>query len=171
MPQGLTPTLALTLTLALSLAFLTPTLTLTRFVKVYSITRDEKNLWNALKYSTAFPLVYCSYMRQHAPSPYHDGLFVLAALVQSNYCYVWDLHMDWGLFRRRQRSPCGIALRQILLVTQRQPVYAVLCVFNLLLRFAWALTIFGGIQGRGAGMFFFEAVEILRRCGAVTLEA
>ena len=29
--------------------------------------------------------------------------------------------------------------------------------------FVWALSIFGGVQGRGGGMFFFEAVEIVRR--------
>lgn len=68
---------------------------------MYSVTREQKNLWNALKYSTAFPLVYTGYLRRHHPSPFHDRLFVLAAIVQSTYCFVWDLHMDWGLFRKR----------------------------------------------------------------------
>lgn len=31
------------------------------------------------------------------------------------------------------------------------------------LRFMWALSVFGGVPGRGLGMFFFEVVEILRR--------
>lgn len=132
-------------------------------LKVYSITREKKNLWNALKYSTAFPLVYCGYLRRHSPSLAHDRLFVLAALVQSSYCYAWDVHMDWGLFRRRRRGACGVALREPLLVTHRKSVYVALCAFNLLLRFAWALSVFGGIPGRGGGMFFFEVIEISRR--------
>ena len=32
--------------------------------KVYSQTGEQKNLWNALKYSTAFPLVYAGYLRK-----------------------------------------------------------------------------------------------------------
>ena len=38
-------------------------------LKVYSVTKEQKNLWNALKYSTAFPLVYAGYIRRHRPSP------------------------------------------------------------------------------------------------------
>ena len=36
-------------------------------LKVYSETRETKNLWNALKYSTAFPLVCC--LLYTSPSP------------------------------------------------------------------------------------------------------
>ena len=39
---------------------------------VYSVTREQKNLWNALKYSTAFPLVYAGYLKKHHPDePYY----------------------------------------------------------------------------------------------------
>jgi len=144
-------------------------------LKVYSITRENKNLWNALKYSTAFPLVVAGYLRRHEPSPYHDRLFVAAAVVQSTYCLIWDVQMDWGLLkrdkqiyhandlRRDQRSPCGVSLREPLLVTQRQWVYGALIGFDFCLRFIWALSVFGGLPGRGAGMFFFEIVEVGRR--------
>jgi len=113
-------------------------------LKVYSITREQKNLWNALKYSTAFPLVYFGYWRRHAPSPLHDRYFAVAALIQSTYCFIWDVHMDWGLLRRDRRSACGVSLRQPLLVTRHKWVYGGLCMVNLMLRFAWALSIFGG---------------------------
>ena len=52
-------------------------------LKVYSVTHENKNLWNALKYSTAFPLVIAGYLRRHRPSARHDRLFILCALVQS----------------------------------------------------------------------------------------
>jgi hypothetical protein len=113
-------------------------------IAVYSITREQKNLWNALKYSTAFPLVYFGYWRRHAPSPLHDRYFAVAALIQSTYCFIWDVHMDWGLLRRDRRSACGVSLRQPLLVTRHKWVYGGLCMVNLMLRFAWALSIFGG---------------------------
>ena len=49
-------------------------------LKVYSVTGEQKNLWNALKYSTAFPLVYAGYLRRHQPSAYHDQLFICCAV-------------------------------------------------------------------------------------------
>merc|ERR1719174_3020087 len=58
-------------------------------LKVYSQTKEQKNLWNALKYTTAFPLVYSGYLRRHRPSARHEMFFVLSACVQSGYCFFW----------------------------------------------------------------------------------
>lgn len=132
-------------------------------LKVYTVTKEQKNLWNALKYSTAFPLVYYGWLRRMHPGPKHDRAFILAAIVQSSYCFFWDVQMDWGLFVRDARSATGWRLREPLLITQRKWVHYLLCVFNLLLRFIWALAIFAAVPGRGLGMFFFETVEIVRR--------
>ena len=132
-------------------------------LKVYSVNGEQKNLWNALKYSTAFPLVYAGYLRRHAPSRHHDRYFVLAAIVQSSYCFFWDVQMDWGLLRRDPRAPFGWSMREQLLITPNKAVYGMLCVFNLCLRFVWALSLFGIASSPGGGMFFLESVEILRR--------
>ena len=140
-------------------------------LKVYSVTGEIKNLCNAAKYSTAFPLVYAGYLRRHSPSPFYDHLFILAAITQSTFCLIWDVHMDWGLFRPQGNgfACCGakpvnlFRLRDPLLITQNRAVYIGICVFDLALRFIWALSIFGGVPGRGLGMFFFEIVELLRR--------
>jgi len=147
-------------------------------LKVYSQTYEIKNLWNALKYSTAFPLVYAGYLKKVEPSPFHDQCFIAAAILQSSYCFIWDVHMDWGLFRHANlfgRAPhesgtaaCGgkpsvCRMREPLLVTSSQAVYVLLCVFDLVLRYVWALSVFGGVPSRGLGMFFFEAIEVLRR--------
>jgi len=147
-------------------------------LKVYSQTYEVKNLWNALKYSTAFPLVYAGYLKKHEPSSFHDQCFIAAAVVQSTYCFIWDVHMDWGLFRKanlggkypteRGAAYCGgppavWAMREPLLITPSKVAYVLLCLFDLLLRFVWALSIFGGVPSRGVGMLFFECVEITRR--------
>jgi len=50
-----------------------------------------------------------------------------------------------------------------LLVTPRKGVYLALCLGNLMLRFIWTISVFGGVPGHGAGMLFFELIEILRR--------
>ena len=133
--------------------------------RVYSETKEQKNLWNALKYSTAFPLVYAGYLRKYDPSAAHDHLFILCAVVQSSYCFVWDVLMDWGL-PQRARPGEGIGgwrMRTLRVVTPSKVSYLLLCAFNLMLRFVWALSIFGGVPGRGLGMFFFEVVEMARR--------
>jgi len=138
-------------------------------LKVYSKTKERKNLWNALKYSTAFPLVYSGYMRRHAPSLQHDRLFIAAATIQSSYTFVWDLLMDWGLPRCATATHggaamrCNLRLREQLIVSPHKHVYLVLCSCNFLLRFAWTLSIFGRVPSRGAFMFFFEVIEIMRR--------
>ena len=177
MLQGLQPDLTRTPTPTPTLT-LTLTLTLT---KVYSQTGEQKNLWNALKYSTAFPLVYAGYLRkldagsggQDVPQdPWmHDHLFVLAAVAQSSYCFVWDVLMDWGLPERGRPGGgggggggvCGWRMRGELLVTRDKALYLVLCAFNLVLRFTWTLTFLGALPGRGGGMFCVEVLEIARR--------
>lgn len=138
-------------------------LRLMQCLKVYSVTREKKNLWNALKYSTAFPLVAAGALRKHRPSLKHDRLFILCAVVQSSYCYFWDVQMDWGLFVADRTATCGYRLREPLLVTRKRWVYALICVFNFGLRFIWALSVFNVVPGRGRGMFLLESVEILRR--------
>jgi len=140
-------------------------------LKVFGDTHEVKNLYNACKYATAFPLVYAGYLRRHEPSSFHDQLFVVAAVVQSTYCLIWDVHMDWGLFRPQSNglACCGakpvnlFRLRDPLLVSQNRVVYIGICAGDLVLRFIWALSIFGGVPGRGFGMFFFEVVELARR--------
>lgn len=49
------------------------------------------------------------------------------------------------------------------MVTPRKGVYLALCLGNLMLRFIWTISVFGGVPGHGAGMLFFELIEILRR--------
>lgn len=77
------------------------------------------------RYSTAFPLVYMGFLRRRDPSASHDHLFVLAAVVQSTYCFVWDVVMDWGLplfaegLGSRHGSRCRGGMRETLLVACR----------------------------------------------------
>lgn len=66
-------------------------------LRVYSQTLEQKYLWNALKYSTAFPLIYVGHLRGRSPSRTHDQIFVACAILQSSYTLVWDMVMDWGL--------------------------------------------------------------------------
>ena len=87
----------------------------------------------------------------------------MCAVIQSGYCFFWDVQMDWGLLKRNRRAAFGWSLRPELLIRSSPLMYLALCIFNLGLRFIWALTLFGVASSPGGGMFFLEAVEILRR--------
>ena len=63
----------------------------------------------------------------------HDQLFVLAAITQSTYCFVWDVLMDWGLPYRARRDDeglCGLRMRTPLVVSRSKALYLSLCAFN-----------------------------------------
>ena len=139
---------------------------------VYRQTGEVKNLWNAAKYATAFPLVYAGYLERAAPSPFSRQLFVAAAVVQSSATFGWDVVMDWGLPAKRAG---GELFGTWTLSAMREPrshvvgagaayaAYGALVAFNLVLRYIWAVAVFGGASTRGAGMFAFELAEIARR--------
>merc|ERR1719253_2247291 len=78
---------------------------------VYRQTGEVKNLWNAAKYATAFPLVYAGYLERASPSPFSRQLFVAAAIVQSSATFGWDVVMDWGLPASRAATSSARAPR------------------------------------------------------------
>ena len=138
-------------------------------------TGEPKNFWNAVKYATAFPLVYAGYLDRLAPTDQTRRLVVLTACVQSSATFAWDLCMDWGLFKKRRGGLlCGIfevdQMREpkSLVFSKRSDMfiyaaYAGLVLFNFSLRFAWALAVFGHVSTRGMGMLSFEVAELARR--------
>lgn len=136
---------------------------------VYRKTRENKNLWNAVKYATAFPLIYAGYLLKQ-----EDGgsrtFFVAAAVVQSSATFGWDVLMDWGIFDRKKGGAfCGLFdpqhMRKSLIFSPSSTTtyYSLLILFDLALRFVWTLAVFGNAPTRGAGLFAFEVAEILRR--------
>jgi len=138
-------------------------------------TGEQKNAWNALKYATAFPLVYAGYLDRYSPSEATRRLVVLTAVVQSSATFCWDIFMDWGLFKKRRGALlCGLfepdAMRapKSLVFKKKSDLfvygaYGSLMLFNFCLRFAWALAVFGMASTRGLGMLNFELAEIARR--------
>ncbi|KAG8818874.1 hypothetical protein FRC17_010673 [Serendipita sp. 399] len=71
----------------------------------YVTTKSRRSIWNALKYSTAFPVIFLSAAQRSLPetastSPKEHPLFkiwVFSVLVNSVYSFWWDVTNDWGL--------------------------------------------------------------------------
>ncbi|KAJ1444372.1 EXS family-domain-containing protein [Pelagophyceae sp. CCMP2097] len=141
-------------------------------VHVYWKTREVKNLWNAAKYATAFPLVYAGHLERRGQTPGSGKAFFCCAILQSTVTFCWDVLMDWGLLKRQAGGPVlglfAFELRDrasIIFADRRRAVaaYTALVVFNFSLRFVWCLAVFGGSPTRGAGMLAFEVAEVARR--------
>uniref|UniRef100_A0A7S1IAN5 EXS domain-containing protein n=1 Tax=Eutreptiella gymnastica TaxID=73025 RepID=A0A7S1IAN5_9EUGL len=138
-------------------------------LKAYSTDGERRHLLNALKYSTAFPVLFFSYLKQgpsaEAWGPQLSQLWLLSVFVNSLYSFYWDIYYDWGL---GSISSSNLLLRDRLVFPKRWWYYATM-VTDLLLRFTWSLQLsphwwFIGSVGREFKMFVLEAVEIFRRC-------
>uniref|UniRef100_A0A3B5A225 Xenotropic and polytropic retrovirus receptor 1 n=1 Tax=Stegastes partitus TaxID=144197 RepID=A0A3B5A225_9TELE len=119
-----------------------------RFVQCLRRYRDTKrafpHLVNAGKYSTSFFVVTFSalYSTHKGRLTRHSKIFfylyIGCLVVSSCYTLVWDLKMDWGLFDRNAGE--NTFLREEIVYPHKAYYYSAI-VEDVLLRFAWVLTI------------------------------
>mmetsp|Transcript_21979 Transcript_21979/g.68788 ORF Transcript_21979/g.68788 Transcript_21979/m.68788 type:complete len:464 (-) Transcript_21979:355-1746(-) len=136
---------------------------LAQCIRVYLDTAERKNLVNALKYCSAFPLVLAGYFQKHAESEevlrLATRVVIGAAIVNSSFSFGWDVVMDWGLLRPKRRAIILGSYNPLVVAA----AYVLLLAFNLTMRFAWAIAVFSHTSTLNYGMFTLEVVEILRR--------
>lgn len=135
------------------------------------------HLANALKYSTAFPVIVLSAM-QRSPEPSKFGmseatlfrLWMAAVFINSGYSFYWDVMRDWDLTlfaskqeRENPEHPWG--LRRHRYFHAKEFYYAAIFV-DAMLRCTWSFKLsphldhFNDLEG---GIFLMEALEVLRR--------
>ena len=64
------------------------------------------------------------------------GHWIIAYVISTLYCYVWDITMDWGLMRTNPKNPF---LREKIMYPRWMYYFAMIT--NLILRLTWTLTI------------------------------
>jgi hypothetical protein len=135
------------------------------------------HLANALKYSTAFPVIILSAM-QRSPQPSKFGmseatlfrLWLGAVFVNSAYSFYWDVTRDWDLHlfssRKERDSPeYPWGLRRHRWFHAKEFYYAAIVVDGML-RCTWSFKLsphldhFNDLEG---GIFLMEGLEVLRR--------
>ncbi|XP_056148785.1 xenotropic and polytropic retrovirus receptor 1 homolog isoform X1 [Lampris incognitus] len=119
-----------------------------RFVQCLRRYRDTKrafpHLVNAGKYSTSFFVVtlgalYKTHKAEgHADTDVFFYLYISCLVISSCYTLIWDLKMDWGLFDRNAGE--NTFLREEIVYPQKAYYYSAI-VEDVLLRFAWTLTV------------------------------
>jgi len=136
----------------------------------------ERNvhLYNALKYSTAFPVIFFGWLARYPPEEFSrsrglQDAWYISVLVNSLYSFYWDVARDWDLtIFSRNPYPEPYGLRQNRHFVLKEFYYFAIVV-DLLLRFTWSvklsphLDFIGDMEG---GIFVLEILEVFRRwCG------
>lgn len=133
-----------------------------------------QHLANALKYSTAFPVIIFSSLQRNLET---DGpkvalyrAWLVSALVNSLYSFYWDVAKDWDLTlfaspeeRSSSRHPWGLRER---LVFRFPNLYYVVIGLDLMLRCTWSMKLsphLNRFSDWESGIFLIEFLEVLRR--------
>lgn len=140
-------------------------------VRVYRETGNQQQLWNALKYTTAFPVVFLSYAKYHvSPDQWvllWKPLWLFAAFVNSSFSYFWDVERDWEIsffssMRRKRTVLVRPVLPQPTQISERTYLY--LMASNLMLRLSWTYKLSPHLRRDHMVVFCIVILEVLRRC-------
>ncbi|CAK9291988.1 unnamed protein product [Gordionus sp. m RMFG-2023] len=119
-----------------------------RFFQCLRRYRDSKqaypHLVNAGKYSTTFFVVLFSTLHTFQPKKSLSSDLTLyfwigSAIVSSLYAYAWDIKRDWGLLE--PNTPPENRLLREQMVYSKKSYYYFAMIEDLVLRFAWTLTV------------------------------
>lgn len=133
-----------------------------------------QHLANALKYSTAFPVLITSALLRSAESEAAKAslnkVWLAAVIINSSYSFYWDVAKDWDLTllsSERERNsghhPWGLREK---LVFRPVNIYYMVIGLDLMLRFTWTMKLSARLDKFSdfeSGIFLIELFEVLRR--------
>lgn len=133
-----------------------------------------QHLANALKYSTAFPVIITSSLQRSATADAEKTLmyraWLVAVTINSLYSFYWDVAKDWDLNmfameseRKPGSYPWGLRDR---LVFRSANLYYVVVAIDFLLRCSWSMKLsphLNRFSDWESGIFLIEFLEVLRR--------
>ncbi|TXG55329.1 hypothetical protein EZV62_020585 [Acer yangbiense] len=136
-------------------------------LRQYKDTGEKTTLFNALKYSTAVPVIFLSALKYHVfPdrwTNFYRPLWLLSAVLNSLYSFYWDVTRDWDLscftriFKFSRPHLCTY------LFYGRKWVYFCVIGSNLILRCTWTYKLSAHLRHNYLTVFAITALEIFRR--------
>lgn len=136
-------------------------------LRQYKDTREKTSLFNALKYSTAVPVIFLSALKYHVfPdrwTSFYRPLWLLSGVLNSLYSFYWDVTRDWDLscftriFKFNKPSLCSY------LLYGRKWVYFWVIGSNLILRCTWTYKLSAHLRHNYITVFTIAALEMVRR--------
>ncbi|TKY48761.1 SPX and EXS domain-containing protein 1 [Spatholobus suberectus] len=140
---------------------------LNQCLRQYKDTGEKTTLLNALKYSTAVPVIFLSALKYHVfPerwTNFYRPLWLLSSVVNSSYSFYWDVTRDWDLsgFTRIFKFNKPHLFSHML--HGRRWVYFWVIGSNLVLRCTWTYKLSAHLRHNYLTVFFIAALEIFRR--------
>ncbi|KAI9110169.1 hypothetical protein K1719_019210 [Acacia pycnantha] len=136
-------------------------------LRQYKDTKERTCLFNALKYSTAFPVIFLSALKYHVfPEKWislYRPLWLLSSVVNSLYSFYWDITRDWDLsnFSRifKFNKPSLVSN----LFYGRKWTYFWVIGSNFLLRCSWTYKLSAHLRHNYLTVFTITALEMFRR--------
>ncbi|XP_010905476.1 uncharacterized protein [Elaeis guineensis] len=136
-------------------------------LRQYKDTKEKTSLLNALKYSTAVPVIFLSALKYHVfPDKwtnFYRPLWLLSSVINSLYSFYWDIARDWDLsvftriFKFKAPHLCTS------LLYGRIWVFYWVIGSNLILRCTWTYKLSAHLRHNYLTVFTITALEISRR--------
>lgn len=136
-------------------------------LRQYKDTGEKTSLLNALKYSTAVPVIFLSALKYHIfPEKwtnFYRPLWLLSGVLNSLYSFYWDVTRDWDLsgFTRIFKFSRPHPLSNVLF--GKKWVYFWVLGSNLILRCTWTYKLSAHLRHNYLTVFTITALEISRR--------
>ncbi|KAK2987445.1 hypothetical protein RJ640_018582 [Escallonia rubra] len=136
-------------------------------LRQYKDTGERITLLNALKYSTAVPVIFLSALKYHVfPDRWtsiYRPLWLISSFLNSSYSFYWDVNRDWDLsgftriFKFSKPHFCSHMLHG------QNWVYVWAIGSNLILRCTWTYKLSAHLRHNYLTVFIITALEIFRR--------
>ncbi|RWV94789.1 hypothetical protein GW17_00042639 [Ensete ventricosum] len=136
-------------------------------LRQYKDTKERTCLFNALKYSTAVPVIFLSALKYHVLpvswTNFYHPLWLISSVINSLYSFYWDVTRDWDLsvfsriFKLKNPHICTN------LFYGRIWVYYWVIGSNLILRCTWTYKLSAHLRHNHLTVFTITALEIMRR--------
>lgn len=136
-------------------------------LRQYKDTKERTTLFNALKYSTAVPVIFLSALKYHVlPDRWtsiYRPLWLFSSLINSLYSFYWDVTRDWDMsgFSRIFKFSKQSTLSNLLY--GRQWLYFWVIGSNLILRCTWTYKLSAHLRHNYLTVFSVTILEMLRR--------
>ncbi|XP_004487374.1 uncharacterized protein [Cicer arietinum] len=140
---------------------------LNQCLRQYKDTGEKTALLNALKYSTAVPVIFLSALKYHVfPerwTNFYRPLWLLSSVVNSSYSFYWDVTRDWDLSGFTRIFKFNKPNLFSYMLHGRRWVYIWVIGSNLVLRCTWTYKLSAHLRHNYLTVFTIAALEIFRR--------
>ncbi|GMI95783.1 hypothetical protein like AT5G35730 [Hibiscus trionum] len=136
-------------------------------LRQYMDTKEKTTLLNALKYSTAVPVIFLSALKYHVlPDTWthvYRRLWLFSSVVNSLYSFYWDVTHDWDLSVFTRIFKFNKPSYYSNLLYGRRWVYFWVIGSDLILRCTWTYKLSSHLRHNYLTVFMITTLEVLRR--------